>query len=91
MPPLVWHVVHDHESLPGDYQHSRKLRKHLVRMEDAAAEMRDEYIDRLRVALPEIPGIQAPKTRLVVGHPVTRLLEVAKNTGACTGDPCRGQ
>jgi len=82
VPLLVLHVVHDPESAPGYYKHSKKLKKHLVRMEDAAAEMMEDFIHRLRVAHPEIPGLQSPKTNLVVGLPVTRILEVAKKIRA---------
>jgi len=81
-PLLVLHVVHDPESAPGYYKHSKKWKKHLVRMEDAAAEMMDEFVDRLRRAHPETPGLQSPDIKLVIGLPVTRILEVAEKTHA---------
>ena len=81
-PLLVLHVVHDPESAPGYYKHSKKWRKHLVRMEEAAAEMMDEFVDRLRRDHPETPELQSPDTKLVVGLPVTRILEVAEKTHA---------
>ena len=37
-PVQVLHVVHDPESAPGYYKHSKKWKKHLVRMEEAAAD-----------------------------------------------------
>lgn len=81
-PLLVLHVVHDPESAPGYYKHSKKWKKHLVRMEEAAAEMMDEFVDQLREAHPDIAGLQSLDIRLVVGLPVTRILEVAKKTQA---------
>lgn len=81
-PLLVLHVVHDPESAPGYYKHSKKWRKHLVRMEEAAAEMMDEFVDRLSRDHPETPELQSPDTKLVVGLPVTRILEVAEKTHA---------
>jgi nucleotide-binding universal stress UspA family protein len=78
-PLLVLHVVHDPESAPGYYKHSKKWKKHLVRMEDAAEEMMEEFIDEMRLQHSEIPKLE---TRLVVGLPVTRILEMAKKINA---------
>jgi nucleotide-binding universal stress UspA family protein len=81
-PLLVLHVVHDPESAPGYYRHSKKWKKHLVRMEDAAAEMMDDFVNRLQRDHPKTPGLRSPNTKLVVGLPVTRILEVAEKTHA---------
>ena len=81
-PLLVLHVVHDPESAPGYYRHSKKLKKHLVRMEEAAAEMMTEFLDKIRDQHPEIPELGSLESRLVVGLPVTRILEVAKKATA---------
>ena len=79
---LVVHVVHDPESAPGYYKRTKKLKKHLVRMEETAAEMMDDFIDRVRGEHSEVRRIDRLETRLVVGLPVTRILEVATNSRA---------
>jgi len=63
---LLVHVVHDPGAAPGSYQTA--LPSGLVRsMEDAATEMMAAFVADL-----------APvRTRVVVGLPVTRLIEVA--------------
>ncbi|MEM9557917.1 MAG: universal stress protein [Acidobacteriota bacterium] len=79
-PLLVLHVVHDPESAPGYYQRSKKHKKHLRRIEEAAAEMMDDFLAQMRSRhgdeLPELDH------RLVVGLPVTRILEVAEVSAA---------
>ena len=82
VPLLVLHVVHDPESAPGYYKRSKKLKKHLVRMEEAAAEMMSDLVDQIRQLHPEIAALETLDTQLVVGLPVTRILEVAKNSQA---------
>lgn len=81
-PLLLLHVVHDPESAPGYYKHSKKWKKHLVRMEEAAAEMMDEFVERLRREQPEIAQLGHLDSILVVGLPVTRILEVTKKSKA---------
>jgi len=81
-PLVVLHVVHDPESAPGYYKHSKKWKKHLVRMEDAAAEMMEDFVAQLSHDHPHTSGLKHLDTRLVVGLPVTRILEVAKKTDA---------
>lgn len=81
-PLLLLHVVHDPESAPGYYKHSKKWKKHLVRMEEAAEEMMDEFVERLRREQPEIGQLGHLDTMLVVGLPVTRILEVTKKSKA---------
>jgi nucleotide-binding universal stress UspA family protein len=44
--------------------------------------MMDEFVDRLRRDHPETPELQSPDTKLVVGLPVTRIVEVAEKTHA---------
>jgi len=81
-PLVVLHVVHDPESAPGYYKHSKKWKKHLVRMEEAAAGMMADFVDRIGKENPDVPGLRSLDTQLVVGLPVTRILEVAKRSGA---------
>ena len=77
---VVLHVVHDPGSAPGYYGKTKKLGKHLRRMEDAAAEMMNKFMARMREEHPEIPGNL--EHRLVTGLPANRILEVAKEVGA---------
>ena len=77
---IVLHVVHDPGSAPGYYSKTKKRGKHLRRMEDAAAEMMDKFMARMREEHPEIPSDL--EQRLVTGLPVNRILEVAKEAGA---------
>jgi nucleotide-binding universal stress UspA family protein len=51
-------------------------------MEEAAAEMMDEFVERLRRESGEIAELGHLDTLLVVGLPVTRILEVAKKSRA---------
>lgn len=82
VPLIVLHVVHDPESAPGYYRHSKKWKKHLVRMEEAAEEMMDDFLERTHQDNPDVPGLRSVDSRLVVGLPVTRILEVAEKNDA---------
>ncbi len=75
-PVVVLHVVHNPEILQGYYARFTK-KKHLTRMEDVAGEMLDEFIRKVRKAHPHIELLKKIETLLVVGLPVTRILEVA--------------
>ncbi len=79
-PLLVLHVVHDSASAPGYYDQVKKHKKHLRRIEEAAAEMMSEFLERMRKEHPKL--LDKLDRRLVVGLPVNRILEVAKETGA---------
>lgn len=82
VPLVVLHVVHDPESAPGYYKHSKKWKKHVLRMEEAAEEMMAEFVDRIRSENPDVAALESLDTRLVIGLPVTRILEVARKTGS---------
>lgn len=80
VPLTVLHVVHDPSSAPGYYQHEKKLKKHLRRIEEAAEEMMEEFLERMSKKHPKLfAGIDS---KLVVGLPITRILEVAKEIDA---------
>ncbi|MBZ0114833.1 MAG: universal stress protein [Thermoanaerobaculia bacterium] len=81
-PLVVLHVVHDPESAPGYYMKSKKRKKHLTRMEDAAQIMMDEFMQSIRGECPVIDDLTTVEARLVVGLPVYRILEVANEIGA---------
>ena len=80
VPLTVLHVVHDPSSAPGYYQHEKKRKKHLRRIEEAAGEMMEEFLERMSKRHPKLLGNL--DARLVVGLPITRILEVAKEVDA---------
>ena len=47
-------------------------------MEEAAEEMMEEFLLKMRQAYPDIVPIKKAKALLVVGTPVTRIVEVAE-------------
>ena len=51
-------------------------------MEEAAEEMMEEFIKKMRKAHPDQIPIKKAKPLLVVGTPVTRILEIAKKKKA---------
>ncbi len=79
-PLLALHVVHDSASAPGYYEQVKKRKKYLRRIEEAAAEMMAEFLARQRKKHPKL--LADLEHRLVVGLPVNRILEVAKQTSA---------
>lgn len=78
----VLHVVHDPSQLPGYYAMMTK-KKRLVRIEDVAREMFEEFMAKLLKSNPELNKcIAGSKSILVTGLPVTRILEVAEQVNA---------
>lgn len=75
---LVLHVIHDPEEAPGFYSQKVKMKNYLVTMEDAASEMMEEFLKKIRLAHPENLPIQKATSLLVVGTPATRIIEVAE-------------
>jgi nucleotide-binding universal stress UspA family protein len=81
LPIVILHVVHDPSELPGYY--SRMSQKNtLVRIEDVAQEMLDEFIAKMTTVHPELGSLAEATPMLVVGVPVGRILEVAKLVNA---------
>ena len=78
---VVLHVVHDPSELPGYYGKMTK-KKNLVRMEDVAREMLDEFMEVIINAHPKLKRLAEAKSMLVVGLPVGRILEVAESVNA---------
>lgn len=72
----VLHVVHDLSQAPGYYAEKVK-KKQLRRMEDIAADMLQDFMDGMRKKHGKSEALQAADTLLVVGIPVTRILETA--------------
>jgi universal stress protein A len=75
---LVLHVIHDPAEAPGFYAQKGKKKKFLKSMEEAAEEMMEEFLLKMRQAHPDQVPIQKAKPLLVVGTPVTRIVEVAE-------------
>jgi nucleotide-binding universal stress UspA family protein len=80
-PLRVLHVAHDPESAPGYYVRSKR-KKHLRRIEEAAAEMMAEFLAQVAKDNPHIEPLQDLESMLVLGIPVTRILEIADRIGA---------
>ena len=77
----VLHVVHDPESAPGYYAQTKR-KKHLNRLEEAAEEMMEEFLESVRKEHPELAELQDVDEVLVIGIPVSRILEMAEKTDA---------
>ena len=75
---LVLHVIHDPAEAPGFYAQKGKKKKFLQSMEEAAEEMMARFLKKMRKENPDQMTIQEAKPLLVVGTPVTRILEIAK-------------
>ena len=71
----VLHVVHDPGEAPGYYQ-VKGRKKLLRRAEDVAEEMLYAFVADAREKLPDSRALRNAQTKLVVGLPVTRILEV---------------
>jgi len=80
-PVNVLHVVHDLTSTPG-YKALKGAKKQLRRMEDIAAELLQEYMQEIEKKHPELTALHNAERLLVVGIPVTRILETAEKTDA---------
>lgn len=79
-PLLALHVVHDPAEAPGYY--ARVQKGELKELEQVAQEMMQEFMAEARKRLPALRDVQPLETSIVVGLPVTRILEVAEKEGA---------
>jgi nucleotide-binding universal stress UspA family protein len=79
---LVLHVIHDPAESPGFYARKVKKKKYLQSMEEAADEMMQEFLAKMRQAFPGNEPIKKATPLLMVGTPVTRIVEVAENKQA---------
>lgn len=79
---LVLHVIHDPAESPGFYARKLKKKKYLQSMEEAAEEMMQEFLDKMRQAFPGNEPIKNATPLLVIGTPVTRIVEIAENKQA---------
>jgi len=80
-PLIVLHVVHDPGQAPGYYT-MKGRKKQLRRMEDVAAEMMEEFMLGMKRKHPDQSALESAESSLVVGLPVTRILETAAKVKA---------
>ncbi|MEW8027387.1 MAG: universal stress protein [Candidatus Thiodiazotropha sp.] len=78
---IVLHVVHDPGDMPGYYTTMIKKKK-LARMQDAARVMLDEFIQEFRKKFTTKQRLKRAERMLVIGLPVTRILQVAEKIDA---------
>ena len=79
-PLVALHVVHDPASAPGYTQHVKKRKRHLKRIAEAADEMMSGFLKEMTARHPKL--LADLDHRLVVGLPITRILEVAEEIDA---------
>jgi len=81
---LVLHVIHDPAEAPGFYVKKMKMKKKkfLRSMEEAANEMMDEFIEKMRQTHPDQTPIKEATPLLIVGTPATRIVEIAEKKKA---------
>lgn len=75
---VVLHVVHDPGEMPGYYSKLVK-KKRATRMPDVAAEAFEEFMADTIKANPEMEALQQATKLMVIGLPVTRILEVVEH------------
>ncbi len=80
-PLTILHVVHDPGEMPGYYARMTK-KKALLRMEDVALEMLHDFVTDMVQRHPGLKPLKKADTLLVVGLPVTRILQVADKIDA---------
>ena len=79
---LVLHVIHDPAEAPGFYTRQRKEKQYLQTMDEAAEEMMEDFLKKVRQAYPDQTPIKNATPLLVVGTPVTRIVEMAEKKQA---------
>ncbi|MGB5200723.1 MAG: universal stress protein [Sedimenticolaceae bacterium] len=74
---IVLHVVHDPGEMPGYYA-SLVKKKRIDRLEDIAAEVFDDFLTTTIKAHPHRKALRKAENLMVIGLPVTRILEVVE-------------
>jgi len=77
---IVLHVVNDPANAPGYYR--KEKADMMLPMEDVAAKMMRRFLKATGKRVGDKKYFTKLQSKLVVGLPVTRILEVAKKTGA---------
>jgi nucleotide-binding universal stress UspA family protein len=80
-PLTILHVIHDPAEMPGYYGQVTKEEK-LSRIEDLAREAYDDFLRSTIEQHPEVKMLKKAQNMLVLGLPVTRILEVVEKTHA---------
>ncbi len=75
---VVLHVVHDPGEMPGYYSKLVK-KKRATRMQDIAAEAFQEFMASTIEAYPDLDALRDAERLMVIGLPVTRILEVVEH------------
>lgn len=75
---VVLHVVHDPGEMPGYYSKLVK-KKRATRMQDIAAEAFDDFMADTTDEHPGLDALSDAERLMVIGLPVTRILEVVKH------------
>jgi nucleotide-binding universal stress UspA family protein len=78
---VVLHVVHDPIDMPGYYTSMVKKKK-FARLQDAARAMLEEFISGFRKKYNTKQRLKKAERMLVIGLPVTRILQVAEKIDA---------
>ncbi|RDH83522.1 MAG: universal stress protein [endosymbiont of Escarpia spicata] len=81
LPIIALHVVHDPGDMPGYYASINK-KNSLVRIEDLAMDMFEDFMKAVKKRHPKIGALRKAKTMLVVGLPVTKILQVSEKLNA---------
>jgi nucleotide-binding universal stress UspA family protein len=74
---MVLHVVHDPGEMPGYYSKLVK-KKRIDRIQDIAKEVFDDFIKQVIHDHPTLKAIRTAENLMVIGLPVTRILQVAE-------------
>lgn len=79
-PLLVVHVVHDPAEAPGFY--ARAAGSPVDHAEDVAAAMMEKFLEQQRREDEVLEALPDVETRIVVGLPASRILELSEESGA---------
>jgi nucleotide-binding universal stress UspA family protein len=74
---VVLHVIHDPAEMPGYYTSLIKS-KHFERIDDVAEQAFRDFMSRAMTSNPDRESIRSAASIMVVGLPVSRILEVAE-------------
>ena len=74
---MILHVVHDPGEMPGYYTKLVK-KKRAERISDIASDVFDEFLKEAAKNHPNLKAIRKAENVMVIGLPVTRILQVAE-------------
>lgn len=74
---MVLHVVHDPGEMPGYYSKLVK-KKRIGRIQDIAGEVFEDFLKQFIDDHPELKPVRKADTLMVIGLPVTRILQVVE-------------